>query len=198
MTAPNLMPYQDESFNGDHFIRDEFIKLRDRFNITTAVETGTCLGSTTIFLAQQFEKVYTVEVNDKFLFFARPKFLSHPNITSILGNSESVISELKLPDNTIFFLDAHGFGAKRCPLLAELNGIYKTGIKKPVITIHDFKTDNNQLGYDSYNDQPYVFSWIKHMVDKIYGVDNYSYYYNKEAAENSAKRGIIYILPNTK
>jgi predicted O-methyltransferase YrrM len=187
MKEPILMPYQSFPFNGDHFIEQEFLKLRDRFNITTAVETGTCLGYTTLWLAKNFERVVTIELNKTFLDIARRKFLEHPNIISIRGNSGDLLSSLKVDSNTIFFLDAHW--RDQCPLHDELKAIADLKIK-PVIAIHDFKTDDERFGYDSYKGQPFEIEWIKHLL-----YNKYSYHYNTGFVEQSAQRGIIYIYP---
>lgn len=198
---PKIMPFQDEPFNGDKFIQEEFLQLKHRFNLTAAVETGTALGSTTLFLSENFEKVYTIEINPVYYRIAVQKFISHKNIKAILGNSVINIWYLKryLTDQTIFFLDAH-WGAN-CPLKDELNEIARTNLN-PVIVIHDFyvpgsaysKQDKEAgLGFDSYKDQPFTFEWIKPELDAIYGADNYDHYYNSEAM--GAKRGIIYITP---
>lgn len=202
MKEPILMPFQDSEFNGDHFISAEFIKLRDRFNISTVIETGTCLGYTTLWLAKNFDKVYTIELNKEYCELARAKFLQYPNITSIHGNSEDVLRHLRIEtmnslwSNVIFFLDAHGFGAKRCPLITELYSIYKMGLR-PIIAIHDFYVPGSELGYDTYNGQRYDLKWIERSLRQIYGSDkNYKIEYNSDSKSVGAKRGIAYIYPN--
>lgn len=182
------MPFQDQPFNGDMFIEAEFIKLRDKHKITTAIETGSCLGYTTVWLAQHFEKVYTIELNKQYVDIARSKFLLHPNITSIHGNSEDVLRHLKIDGNAIFFLDAHW--GNKCPLLNELYEIYKLGLK-PVIAIHDFLVPDSEFGYDSYKGQPFSLKWIERLLKQIYG--EFDYHYNSEAV--GARRGIVYIYP---
>lgn len=199
MTEPILMPYQDRPFNGDHFIESEFISLRDRFNITTAIETGTCLGYTTLWLAKNFDRVYTIELNKPYCDIARSKFLQYPNITSIHGNSEDVLKYLKIDNNglwsrVIFFLDAHW--GNQCPLLKELYAIYQLGLL-PVIAIHDFNVPGEGLGFDSFKGQPFDLNMIRRSLKQIYGSDeNYKYYYNSLPKSSGAQRGIIYIYPN--
>ena len=46
MSEFNLMPFQDLPFNGDFQTETEFLKLRDKFNIKIAIETGSCLFTT--------------------------------------------------------------------------------------------------------------------------------------------------------
>ena len=71
MEIPYLMPHQMEPFNGDIFIEQEFLKLKEQFKIDTAVETGTCFGSTTKFLAKHFKKVVSIEISPGYLEIAR-------------------------------------------------------------------------------------------------------------------------------
>ena len=47
MSAPLLMPFQDLPFNGDSFVCREFLKIKEQLGITVAVETGSCMYSTT-------------------------------------------------------------------------------------------------------------------------------------------------------
>ena len=53
--APFLFENQELPFAGDIHMEGEFLKLRDQFGLDTAVETGTCYGSTTLWLAQHFQ-----------------------------------------------------------------------------------------------------------------------------------------------
>lgn len=202
--TPNLMPFQDQPFNGDTFIQEEFLKLKHRYELTTAVETGTCLGSTTLFLSNNFEKVYTVEVNEAYLSIAQQKFISHKNIEVFKGDSATILAYQlnKLSNRTIYFLDAHWGG--QCPLKNELAAIANAGLR-PVIAIHDFQVPGELLlGFDSYNGQLFTLEWIKPSLDLIYNErriddkkvpDDYEYYYNSFEKSAGAKRGIIYILP---
>lgn len=194
---PVLMPFQMDAFNADFYIEQEFLMLKNKFGLKYAVETGTCFGSTTIFLAKHFEKVATVEIMPDYLTYAKTRFNDYKNIAAYGGDSRfflaKMITEQRLTDKTMFFLDAH-WGDK-CPLREELRSIADMGIK-PVIAIHDFKVPGEPgLGYDSWENQEFTFEWLKPLFDKIYGVGNYSYHYNSDAKSTQIKRGIIYLYP---
>jgi len=130
MKIPHLMAFQLESFNGDSHIRKEFLRLKEKFNLKDAVETGTCFGSTTMFLSENFETVYTVENNFEYLSIAHERFKEKniQNVVTEFGDSAellySMIADNNLGDNTMFFLDAHW--SNRCPLLEELELILKS------------------------------------------------------------------------
>ena len=195
----NLMPYQWDAINGDTHAQQGFLLLKGIYNLKNAVETGCCLGSTTEFMAKNFEKVYTAESNNKFLEFAKDRLKDFDNIDYYLGDSPNMIEAIggSVGDKTLFFLDAHGFGnsSNPCPLLMELQAIAKCAIR-PCIAIHDFMVpDEPKLGYDTYNKQPFTFEWIRPYLENIYGVDGYEYYYNSDEKSAGAKRGIIYIIP---
>lgn len=205
MNEPNLMPFQDQPFNGDTFVQAEFLKLKDKFNIDRVIETGSCLYSTTKWLGENFESVKTIEINEDYSKYGIHKVKDMPNVTAIVGVSSvewlnQVASVYESNPYIIhnflhlFFLDAHW--EENCPLLEELEAISKLRTtQKPVIVIHDFKVPNQNLGYDTYNGQPFELDWIKSKLEMIYGVNGYDYYYNSEETSTEIKRGLIYITP---
>lgn len=200
-SAPKLMPFQDHPFNGDTIAQAKVIELKDKFGLNYAIETGTCLGSTTHFLAQVFDWVATFENNLKFQNIAWKRLKDVENIYWVAKSSSHAIVEQadEIPgglERLFFFLDAHW--EKSCPLKDELTQIAfmvnSLGFKPPVIMIHDWKVpDHPELGFDSYNGQDFEWVWIKPGVDEIYGIDNYDIEFNSEAT--GAKRGILYITP---
>jgi hypothetical protein len=199
----NLMPFQDMPFNGDLFIRAEYLKLKEKFNLNLAIETGSCLFSTTKWFAEEFDKTFTVESNPAFFQMGIQRLTKEEKETkamAILGDSVNALTNI-FPqfindnDRVVFFLDAHW--EQDCPLLSELEAISKMKLSQPpVITVHDmFVPDRPELGFDTYNGQRFDFEWLKNSLDKVYesfGV-KYSYYYNQEAT--GAMRGIIYVIP---
>lgn len=191
---PVIMPYQDKPFNGDAFIQEEFLRLRDKFGIKNVVETGTFFGYTSKWMSENFRRVFTIEINHEFAKIAERRFLNIENITFNLGDSAVILSDILTlcGNDTMIFLDAHWNDF--CPLKSELEAIGKSGLK-PIIAIHDFMVPNASLGYDTYKEQAFTFEWLKEYFDRIYGHDCYDYYYNTEEKSGGAKRGIIYMHP---
>ena len=195
---PYLMPHQMESFNGDTFIEQEFLALKERFAISTAIETGTCFGSTTKFLAQHFKKVVTIEINEGYLQIARKFIGSLDNVESFCGASENILDgilqhEAAGETHILFYLDAHW--DNHCPLKDELR-IIAGHATRPVIAIHDFQVPGQPgLKFDSYAGQPFTFQWLKPLFDTIYGENGYNHYYNDELHATEIKVGIIYVVP---
>jgi hypothetical protein len=193
---PLVMPKQLEPFNGDHFIAEEFLELKKKFNINTAFETGTCLAGTTVFLSQAFDRVITIENNFEYLSLAQQRLRDNKctNVKTIFGSTQDVMYDEILDNNItnecIFFNDAHFLSY--CPLIDELRAIELAGIK-PVIAIHDFKTDDPRMGFDSYNGQDFDLDWIRPRLDGIYGKDGWAHYYNTFERSTEVRRGIIFI-----
>jgi hypothetical protein len=199
MNYPQLMPFQDYPFNGDFYIQNEFIKLKNKFNINVSIETGSCFYSTSKWLAKNFEKVYTVEINEEYSKLGKHKIENLNNVHFEVGNSWEFLNKIFqthiLPsDKCIFFLEAHW--GSHCPLLDELREISKIKTTQPpVITIHDFYNGNEKFGYDSYHNKIFDLEYISESIKTIETSLNckYSYYYNTDAINTF--RGIIYLFP---
>jgi len=183
-------------FNGDNFIANNFLKLKEKFNIENAVETGTFEGGTTIFLAQNFKNVFSIECDEPSFKKAESNIKNaNVNVNLIFGKSEEVLPSIlnTISNNTIFYLDAHWYND--CPLKNELQLIKKFNLK-PIIAIHDFLVpDSKKLGYDVYNGQSFTYEWLKEELDAIYD-KKYNYFYNNDIDSEGAMRGIIYIFPD--
>jgi hypothetical protein len=193
------MPFQDLPFNGDNYVCQEFLKLKEKYNINVAIETGSCLYSSTTWIADNFDKVYTVEINREYAQHGVHKISHRSNVHLFIDDSVNWMKNI-LPnhinnqDQCIYFLDAHW--GDHCPLLEEIQLISNISQKPPIIVIHDFYTGDPNLGYDTYKNQPFTWDWIKPSVDVVkekFGVE-YSHYFNTQA--EGAKRGLVYIIPN--
>lgn len=191
MSVFNNFIFEDEPFAGDVIAEYEFIKLKKKFDIKNVVETGSYVFSTTKWLCENFDLVYTYENNEHFYGVGVDKVRTFTNVRAFLEDSISGLQKLKdkLPEPTIFFLDAHW--GEYCPLLDELD-VISTLNTTPIIVIHDFKTNNPDLGFDRYNENDFCLEWIENHIKKIYP-NGFDYYYNTQAV--GAKRGIIYITP---
>lgn len=193
------MPFQMVPMNGDHFITDEMAQLKEAFNLKIAIETGTCFGSTSLWMAKNFPLTVTIESNKEYQDVAkeRAKTMEIGNIVFYLGLSQTmlpvVLNNYSVGDDALFLLDAHW--GSQCPLLDELKVIAAHGIK-PCIVIHDMKNPNDErFGFDEYNGQQFTFEWVKPSLDMIYGENGYTHYFNTGFKQESAQRGVLYIHP---
>lgn len=170
---PRLMPMQGTFFNGDFNVANEFLKLKEKYSIATILETGTCVGGSTKWFAENFEKVSTVEIMEQYRNIALERCKGLKNITSYLGNSVANLTVMLSPcDNkTILFLDSHW--NQHFPLIEELQIIKNSGLK-PCIVVHDcFVPNEPSLGFDQYNGVTISFETMKPYFDDIYGVGGY-------------------------
>lgn len=191
-----LMPFQDQPFNGDTFAIKKFLELRDKFVIKTAIELGTCVGGTTRWLSQNFEKVIGIEIMPEYLAVAFERVgLSESDVTFYEGSTVDWLPKIlkDITEPVIMFVDSHW--GQFNPLLRELEIIAEHNLK-PVLVIHDFLVPGQpSLGFDTYENIVYEWKWIELSIEKIYGKD-YVMEYNSKAT--GAKRGIVYIYPNGK
>ncbi len=138
-------------------------------------------------------RVITTEINSDFFKQAKNFLKECENVEMICGDSLNVLSGLvinNLQENILFFLDDHWLD--KCPLIDELEIIATLGIK-PVIAIHDFYVPGTNFGYDTYKGQRFDWEFVREAIERIYGKDNFNYFYNEQA--EGAARGIIYIEP---
>jgi hypothetical protein len=183
------------AFNTDENLAKRFLHFKEKYKINVAIETGTYHGDTTVWLAENFDRVYTVEYNESYLKVAKENISKYTNINSYLGISTDYLGKFlyeSKDDNIIVFLDAHWYAN---PVLQELDRIKESGLK-PIIAIHDFKVPSRpDLGYDLYPEQGIVYEleWIREKIEAIYGVDKYNIEYNTYSDNNM--RGCIFLMP---
>ncbi len=207
MTIPNLMPFQAFAFNGDPFLAAEVLRLKEAHGLTKALETGTCLGSTTLWLAENFDKVWTCEVSDQFYEIACARFAAINGAHAVVDNTDRFFKSIiaRKRDSRIavkqdaarvgfIFLDAHW--GPHCPLLDELEAIAEVGAK-PCLLIHDFQVPGlPDAGYDrmpGIGGHAFNIDLIRGHLDRIYGEGKWKHRYPTEVA--GARRGWISISP---
>lgn len=192
-----LMPFQEYPFNGDGYAAAEVLRLRDKHGLRSAIETGTCYGSTTLWLADNFDGVRTCDVNDEWMNIAKYRNMEgativRKNISWVSEGSPYALKRLPVYDKTLVFLDAH-WGV-HCPLLEELDAVFNNDAR-PVIMIHDWQVPGRpDLGHDHFPDgRPFALEHITGHLDAIYGVGGWHHHFNDKA--EGAKRGILYVEP---
>lgn len=190
MEVPRLMPYQDYPWNGDHHLAAEVLRLKEAHGLTMAIETGTCLGSTTCWLAENFKKVATIETNGAFLDIAYARTKGYSGRIQFFHDDSAKVLRKSTADG-LFFLDAHW--GPNCPLLDELDALANIG-GTIVIVIHDFFVPGTDFGYDCMPDgRPFNLELIQGHLDRIYGEGKWKYNYPTQVA--GAKRGWISVEP---
>ena len=159
----------------DKIALEEILKLRDEFNIETAIETGTWRGTNTELYARHFKDVYSIDIDTDALAIASSKLKSYPNVKLVNMPSWEALSLLKASYNfkmrkdiVFFYLDAHFFDPKLPPedkwvVVKELKAL--KDFPNCVICIHDF--DNGELGHLVYNDEHLGWNVVGEHITQI-------------------------------
>ena len=127
-------------------IKQRIVKdYAQRFSLDTLVETGTYLGEMVLATKENFNRIFSIEIDKKLAKKTNKKFSKYSHITIIQGDSgevlKDVISNIKNP--CLFWLDSHysggltSRGINETPIKQELEHIFYSGIKEHVILIDD-------------------------------------------------------------
>jgi hypothetical protein len=144
---------EDVGFNGQRIRKKIFEELLSTITFDVIVETGTEIGNTTGYLAEQSKlPIYTVESNPLFYSIAKMRLASFSSIHFELSDSREFISKLAvshLSDQCVFFyLDAHRYDD--LPIKEEIDLIVRYWTKF-VIMVDDFRVPNDKgYVYDNY------------------------------------------------
>lgn len=109
------------------------------------VETGTEFGTMIKMIGDNFDKIYTIELNKDLYNKAVQLFKGKEHIKLIQGDSSTEIHKilLELKEPALFWLDAHGPGSmtvrnpQHCPVEKELEAIFAHHVKRHVILVDD-------------------------------------------------------------
>src|ERR1700740_1590264 len=86
--------------------------LRDKAATQDFIETGTYLADTTLWAAQHFDRVISIEADRELCDAARKRLVSYANVNVLLGRSQDILAALvpKLSRPALIWLDAHWCG----------------------------------------------------------------------------------------
>jgi hypothetical protein len=126
-----------------------------KFGILTFVETGTYLGDMILALKDNFNRIYSIELNFELYKKAAEKFLKYKHISIHHGDSSKVLPEIldNLEETCLFWFDAHysggitAKGEKDTPILEEINCIFNHSVKDHVILIDDARLFTGENDY---------------------------------------------------
>ncbi|HEV2401623.1 MAG TPA: class I SAM-dependent methyltransferase [Candidatus Sulfotelmatobacter sp.] len=193
LAFPSLHLIGTEAFNGQVKRMEIFREILDACNISMVVETGTCRGATTEFMARNFTgQIYSCDVNRRYFEYAKRRLAAWTNIEVKLTDSRHLLEGLFEPassqDQTVFFyLDAHW--NKDLPLLGEISLILN-GPVRAVVMIDDFEVPFDQgYGYDTYGrGKKLCLQMLNSFRDQL----QYAYFPAFPASEESGpRRGCI-------
>jgi len=162
-----------------------FKKLQNNYkNYDCFIETGTFDGNTILNVEPYFEKLYTIEISEKYYNNTKSKY-SGDKIKFILGDSSVVLNSLLKYINckSIFFLDGHwssgdtGRSDKDVPLVEEITSINNLFRNEAIIIIDDFRlfgmSRETGLNEDwSYINKEHLLDILRSRIDKVYHLDS--------------------------
>jgi len=137
---------RNHSTSPPHEVKVDFLsRVTEAFSVPVFIETGTYRGDMCRRLANRFEEIYTIELDESFAERARRQFKKWPHIHVIQGDSGQCLGYLldRLEKRALFWLDGHfsggetACGPKETPLLDELLAIQAHKIKDHIILIDD-------------------------------------------------------------
>lgn len=132
---------------------------RRQFGLTQFIETGTHLGDTLAYIAQQKSVHATsIELDETYYRAAKQRFIGYSNVTMLQGDSGKLLPELvyRLQTPALFWLDGHysggdtGKGELDTPVSVELDAILGLPVKGHVILIDDARC------FDGTQDYPHL------------------------------------------
>ncbi len=154
----------------DPVLQKVFVLLGKEIKASSIVETGTFMGYSTSFMADNFphKPIFTSEINPINYKKAVKNLSKYKNVKVFLGTSPKFLIDLinnnSIGDTPLFFLDAHWLND--WPLEEEIEIITRK-VKRSVILIDDFKIPNrNNFYYDKYGKKECNFELIKPKMNK--------------------------------
>jgi len=150
----------------------------ERFNLTTLVETGTYLGDMLRATKNNFDRIFSIELNCELYKKAKNKFSKFSHIRIINGDSGKILPDLlrAIPGPCLFWLDAHK-GNLDTPVTMELKSIFSHPASGHVILIDDARFFVGRNNYPAVEElkklvRGYRPDWtmeIKHDIIRIHG-----------------------------
>jgi len=130
-----------------------------RYDLNQFIETGTHLGDTLAYIAQQKGvRATSIELDEAYFRAAQRRFARYENVTVLQGDSGKLLPELvrQLETPALFWLDGHysggdtGKGDFDTPVSVELEAILNSLVKGHVILIDDARC------FDGTRDYPHL------------------------------------------
>lgn len=163
-----------------HLLKQDILKgIAAEYKLSILIETGTYLGEMVEALRSSFQRVYSIELSEKFTRRARTYFRNCKNVSILQGDSGDVIGELiqEIDQPALFWLDGHwsadqtARGRKSTPVMEELGHILRAKDLRHVILIDDARSFGNTEDYPTMDElQGFIFSLRRNV--KIFSEDD--------------------------
>lgn len=163
-----------------HLMKQEILKgYASEYRLSILVETGTYMGEMVEALRESFERVYSIELSEKYAQRARRYFCGKKNVKILQGDSGDVIGGLmkEIDRPALFWLDGHwsadetARGKKSTPVMEELEHILRAKDLRHVILIDDARAFGKSEDYPAMAElETFILSLRKNV--KIFSDDD--------------------------
>jgi hypothetical protein len=172
--SPRRINISDDEagFHGDHYVIDLVEHLMPY--ASAFVETGTYMGQTTRYVAQNYPAmpIYSCEQDAQRYANVTRDMATYPQAHIYHQISPDFLYSVHqdypqlLKQTNLYWLDAHGFGCDKWPLREEVAYITKE-LSSALMLIDDFRVPNRpEFGFDAYNGQAccieFIHNWLAH------------------------------------
>ena len=135
-------------------------EYQQKSSYTIFIETGTYRGDMVEAQKSRFKKIISIELSRKLFEEAKHRFRKDPHIDLVYGDSGKILPEIldTINEPAIFWLDAHYFGGvtqkgdKVCPIMEELEAIFKSKPLNHIILIDDAAFFDGRGDYPNLNE----------------------------------------------
>ena len=138
-----------------HVVKQELINnYRDKYKLSVFIETGTYLGEMVYAQRNNFDLIYSVEIQPSLYEAAQKRFKKYRHITLLNGDSGEVLFNLMptVKERVLLWLDGHYSGGitgksdVHSPIMNELKAVF-TNNKDHVLLIDDAHCFTGENGY---------------------------------------------------
>ena len=141
-----------------HLVKQNLLKsYKDKYKLNILIETGTYLGDMVYAQKNNFNSIYSIEIQSFLYEAAKRRFKNFKHINILKGDSGKVLNEImpKINEPALIWLDGHysgGITGKsdiNCPIYSELGAIFSTP-NDNVILIDDANCFDGTNDYPTY------------------------------------------------
>jgi hypothetical protein len=152
-----------------HYLKQQTIKYyQSKYHLKMFIETGTSYGDMIEALKRNFDQLYSIELGKDLWKRAVKRFRNDANVTILQGDSGKVLEKITcdLSEPAIFWLDGHYSGGvtakgdKECPILEEVNAIFKFKNIAHILLVDDARS------FDGQHDYPTIEELTNHIKAK--------------------------------
>jgi len=126
-----------------------------RFKLRVLVETGTFAGEMIDAAIGRFDRIFSIELDERWYANAKKRFAGRPEVVLLHGDSGARLREVlsQLDEPALFWLDAHYSGPATArglldsPVVQELDAIARHSVRGHVVLIDDMRDFNGTAGY---------------------------------------------------